>query len=211
MSLIYRVVNFFISTALAQDHGTPPLGGGAAGTQAVSSISPQAMVAGIYQFALLIGGLLAFGAIIYSAIKYALSAGNPTGQGDARSGITDALLGLLLLMAAYLILNTINPNLTKLYLPPLQQLDIFVPENTVNIGRCSPNPCGTNSICVLDSSEAGYKCVTSFNPQPGQTQCGCKPEETCVLTSDTNGLQSRTCLPKICDPNITTCIINIHS
>lgn len=79
-------------------------------------------VAGFYQFALLAGGLLAFGAIVYGALKYTAAAGNPSGQSDARDQITQALLGLLLLLGAYVVLFTINPNLTKLSLPALEAL-----------------------------------------------------------------------------------------
>lgn len=168
-----------IYEALAQASGTVTVSGQQAVTNAATN-SPQAMVAGIYQFALMIGGLLAFGAIIYSAIKYALSAGNPTGQGDARSGITDALLGLLLLMAAYLILNTINPNLTKLYLPPLQALQISTSSGS-NIDRSTfPNSGCLGSACVTNGcwSQGGFCINLAQEGLPCKSGTSCSVDKT---------------------------------
>jgi hypothetical protein len=89
-----------------------------------STTPPGAFVGGFYQFALMIGGVLAFGAIVYGGILYAASAGNPGKQSEGREWITSALLGLLLLAGAYLILYTINPNLVNLNLPSLQTINI---------------------------------------------------------------------------------------
>ncbi len=76
--------------------------------------NPGGWVANFYQFALLLGGLLAFGAIVYGGMTYTLSAGNPEKQSDAKSRITQALLGLTLLLGAYIVLNFLNPKLTNL-------------------------------------------------------------------------------------------------
>jgi hypothetical protein len=84
-----------------------------------ANASPGAWVSNFYQFALLIGGILAFGAIVYGGVKSAISAGNPSAISEARQWIWSALIGLLLLGGAYIILNTINPNLLNLNLPTL--------------------------------------------------------------------------------------------
>ena len=89
--------------------------------------SPGTYVNSFYQFALMIGGLLAFGAIVFGGVKYMASAGNPSSQSEAKEWIESALLGLLLLVGAYLILNTVNPNLTRLDLPTLQPVNISGP------------------------------------------------------------------------------------
>ncbi len=54
------------------------------------------------------------GVLIYGAILYTVSAGNTSKQQDARSWITGAIWGLALLLAAYLILYTINPDLVNI-------------------------------------------------------------------------------------------------
>jgi hypothetical protein len=84
------------------------------------------VVANFYQFALMIGGILAFGVIVYGGVKYAASAGNPSAQGDAKEWIEAALLGLLLLVGAYFVLSVVNPQLLNLNLPSLTPVDLTV-------------------------------------------------------------------------------------
>ena len=87
--------------------------------QVTSSTSPVGFVQSFYQFALMIGGVLAFGVIVYGGVLYAASAGNPGQQSEGKEWIKSAIFGLLLLVAAALILYTINPNLVNLSLPTI--------------------------------------------------------------------------------------------
>lgn len=65
----------------------------------------------LFNFLIVIGGLAAFFKIIYGGIKWMTSAGNPTATKDARDHISSALLGLLLILASYLLLKLVNPDL----------------------------------------------------------------------------------------------------
>lgn len=85
--------------------------------------SPQETIVNIYNFALMIGGILAFGMIVYGAVRYTLSGGSPSGQSEARDIITQALLGLLLLVGVFIVLNLVNPELTRLSLPELGKIE----------------------------------------------------------------------------------------
>jgi hypothetical protein len=105
-----------------------------------SASSPGAFIAGVYQFALMIGGVLAFGIIVYGGVRYMTSAGNPSGQSDAKEWIEAALLGLLLLVGAYFILNVVNPQLTNLALPSLTPVNITAPTPTVGTSGLPPTP-----------------------------------------------------------------------
>ena len=107
--------------------------------------TPAGYIARIYQFSLMIAGLVAFGSIIFGAIQYILSAGSIVNQGEAKDRITQAIVGLLLLLGAYLILYTINPDLVKLRNPSREiisiekQGDVFVGGGTEQtIGEISP-------------------------------------------------------------------------
>ena len=100
-------------------------------TAATSSTPPGVFVGGFYNFALMIGGVLAFGAIVYGGILYAASAGNPSKQSEGKELVKGALFGLLLLAGAYLILYTVNPNLVNLALPTLSAVNI-APVSTSN-------------------------------------------------------------------------------
>ena len=110
------MMTFFISEARAAAITINP---NLPGVTNASASGPAGWVASFYNFALIISGILAFGAVVYGGFKYATSAGNPAGQSEGRSWIWSALLGLLLLGGAYLILQTINPNLVKLQNPNL--------------------------------------------------------------------------------------------
>ncbi len=110
-----------------------------------TSTPPGTIVNGFYQFALLIGGILAFGAIVYGGVRYMTSAGNPSGQHEAKEWILSALIGIILLVGAYLILNTVNPNLTHLDLPTLQPVNISNNGYTGNGGSNGQGTSGSGS------------------------------------------------------------------
>ena len=68
----------------------------------------------IFVFSLGIVGLVGLIAIIIAGFKYVTSVGDPNKAAEAKGGISSALLGILLLLGSYLILNAINPDLLKL-------------------------------------------------------------------------------------------------
>ncbi len=80
--------------------------------------NPAQYIVGIYRFSLGIGGLMAMGIIVFAGIKRIVSAGNTAAISDANDMIKNAVLGLVLLLGAFLILNTISPRLTQLQLKP---------------------------------------------------------------------------------------------
>ena len=141
-----------------------------------SSAGPAGWVANLYQFSLMAAGILGFGAIVYAGFRYTLQAGNPSAQGDAKDQITQALLGLLLLLGAYLILNTINPNLTKLEikgLTPIKQTEVPAspPPGNVTYYKCTlggmANPCfPSESACRPGCGNGGTPCVGPLNSCP---------------------------------------------
>ncbi|MDP3991602.1 MAG: peptidoglycan DD-metalloendopeptidase family protein [Candidatus Colwellbacteria bacterium] len=67
-----------------------------------------------YSFALGIGALVALGVLIFGGILYTASAGNASRQDDAKQWITGSIVGLIILFGSWFILNTVNPELTKL-------------------------------------------------------------------------------------------------
>jgi hypothetical protein len=124
-----------------------------------SAASPGAWIAGFYQFALLIGGILAFGAIVFGGVKYTASAGNPSSQSDAKEWIEGALIGLLLLAGVYLILYVINPNLVNLSMPGLggisnatNPLPPIPPANPTSTCPIQPLPTNPNPPTISWSS-----------------------------------------------------------
>ena len=85
---------------------------------------PIGIITDFYFFALAASGVLAFGLIIYAALQMAIKSASGSAVADARDQITQALIGLALLLGAYFILYIINPGLTNLSLPTLDSLNV---------------------------------------------------------------------------------------
>ena len=163
----------FIAFAITIDTSVPGSNTSADPTQKIGAI-----IANFYQFALLIGGILALGAIVWGGVKYTWAQGNPSAQSEGKEWIKAAIYGLMLLAGAYIILNTINPNLLNLNLPKVQQ--VSVPDNASQSSTCTP-ACGSSSTCQLIGTQ--YTCVslTSLNCNG---ICG-KPDPSCPGTCTT--------------------------
>ena len=69
------------------------------------------IVAWFYYFIIGVAGLAAFVMLVTGGVKYLTSAGNPSAIGDAKDRIKSALLGLLIILMSWLILQVINPDL----------------------------------------------------------------------------------------------------
>lgn len=106
----------------------------------------------IYKFSLLACGVTAFVSILVGAIQYVFSAGDASKASNAKDRITQALLGILILLAAVLILRTINPDLVN--------LSFSLPETTM------PN------------TTENYKCLCCSYDIHGNGSCTPKTEIT---------------------------------
>lgn len=74
------------------------------------------LILGIYGLSLILGSFLAVLMIIIGGIQWSISTSNPQIKASAKDRITKAVLGLLVLLFSVLILNIINPDLTKIYI-----------------------------------------------------------------------------------------------
>jgi len=151
-----------------------------------ASAGPGTFVQGFYNFALMIGGILAFGAIVYGGVLYAASMGNPGRQSEGKEWIKSALLGLLLLAGAYLILYTINPNLVNLSLPTLQTVNITAPATTGSIlggpttaANFSPGLNGNAATNAVSASAISYY-GTNTSSGPGNNTNGTGGQLACA-------------------------------
>ena len=136
--------------------------------------NPVGLIGNLYQFALMLGGVLAFVVIIYAAIRHAIFAGNPSQQSDAKDMIKQALAGLLLLMGAFILLNFLNPKLTKLQIKAIEPIQ--TPSTTVAGGASNVKECGGANYgycwegsCVIVSSAGA---TTVWGCQTGSVQGG---------------------------------------
>lgn len=77
----------------------------------------------IYLFGLSLVGVAALGALVIGGFMYMLS-DTVTSKDEAKKYIWGAISGLVLGLAAYLILNTINPDLVSLREPDKSQIEV---------------------------------------------------------------------------------------
>jgi hypothetical protein len=71
-------------------------------------------IQGIYAYILGAAGILAIAMILWGGIKWVSAAGNSEMVSSAQKNISNALIGLVLTLASYLVLSTINPELVNL-------------------------------------------------------------------------------------------------
>jgi hypothetical protein len=190
--LIAAVVAFLPIAAFAQ----VPISVSIPGSYVNStSGSPGSYVANFYQFALLIGGILAFAVVIYGGILYMTTVGNPSGQSEAKAWLWAAVWGILLLGGAYLVLKIINPQLINLNLPTLTSTGQTSNQVTVPAGSSSGGTSGggttvntsgggtatTNSIANAAAAAQANSMSSASGPGGGTVACAWAVNQ--VLTS----------------------------
>ncbi|MDP3974945.1 MAG: hypothetical protein Q8P88_01500 [Candidatus Jorgensenbacteria bacterium] len=79
--------------------------------------SPAEYIARFYQIAIAIAGILGVAMIVAGSLFYTFSGGSSDRHNTGKEMITSALWGIALLFGSYLVLNTINPELTSLSEP----------------------------------------------------------------------------------------------
>ena len=141
--LILIVFALSTQTALAQDRGRPlevryPNVPSADLIPQETTTPVPEYVQYIYYFFLGLSGIIALGVLIYAGFQYFTSAGNPEKINEAKSRITAALLGLLILIGSYLILYSINPNLVSFNLPRIRPIIPGLPSGVLLCKRHAP-------------------------------------------------------------------------
>ncbi len=77
------------------------------------------IVAWLYYFIVSVSGFAAFAMLVKGGFMWLSSAGNPSVLAEAKDVITSAILGLMIILASFLILQVINPELTTLNIEKL--------------------------------------------------------------------------------------------
>ncbi len=98
------------------------------------SVGIPAYVEYLFKLAVWGIGIIIFLVLLYHGFLYFTSVGNPAKFTDAIDGIKSAGLGAIILLSAYLIFNTINPQLTILNAP---DLTVLAPNVTPGIYLCN--------------------------------------------------------------------------
>lgn len=102
-------------------------------------------IVALYRYLVGISALLASIIIIWAGLKWLLSAGNPERITDARKKLSNALVGLFLVVGSFVILQLVNPGLTLFKPLRIKYIDTvpLIIENPVIPGATSDAPAGT--------------------------------------------------------------------
>ena len=136
-------------------------------------------VSGIFSYMLIIGTMLAVLFIVIGGIIYIASAGNSQKAGTGKDFITKSIFGLIILLCSYLLLNTVNPELTQLNSIGISVLNVPKIDN-INETVGVPQPY-TGPLNHLPSNVPSYK---QFDSKWGSSiygyntiKCDCKADE----------------------------------
>lgn len=144
------------NTPVASTNSVAPTGSTTQYTQleaipgAAPSKSFPEYVKSLYTLGLWIVGISAMFMLTVGGFMYLTSAGNTSAAGTAKGVIKDALIGLVLGLSAWLIVNTINPDLTTLNVSGLQTGTSTTPP----VGGGAPAPVTPPSGTTQESANA---------------------------------------------------------
>lgn len=82
----------------------------------------------VFNFLIIISGLIAFGSLVLAGFRYLAASGNTEEIKKAQEQIKSAAGGIFLLLCSYIVLNIINPQLLTVSLKPLSPINFQLPE-----------------------------------------------------------------------------------
>ncbi|MCK4501035.1 hypothetical protein KAU11_11105, partial [Candidatus Babeliales bacterium] len=81
----------------------------------------------IFRVSLIIVVLSSFAVLIYGGFVFLTSGGSPVARNEGKNWLFSGILGLIIALCSYLILNTINPDILKIRLGDLIESDATTP------------------------------------------------------------------------------------
>lgn len=130
-----------------------------------------------------VAGILAVIMIMYGGFHYITSLGNPQRMNQGKEIISNALIGIILVLTSYLLLNIINPRLTKLVLPDIGYYDSLYNTDLY----CEAQDMMNNDHVATDAAKAQHK------------YCNAAGSDNSVTYTDKDG-NKRTCYSLSPDP-----------
>ena len=155
-------------------------------------------VRNIYILAMWLVGISALVMISIGGFWYMTSAGNTSRMNTAKGIITDAIIGLVLMLTAWLILNTINPDLTRVNFTGLSS------SPTTGAGGTTPSV-GCGKIVDAAHKMVDASCLYS---QPQRNACTGSPGYTDCSDFTANAYKQAGC--KV-PPNTTAAMVQVAS
>lgn len=119
----------------------------------------------LYKFTVGAIGIISAVMIMVNGLRWAAASGNSEQIGTAKEGITSAIIGLIIALSSYLILNTLNPTLTALSLSPFPspttQNSSSSSGSSGSSGSSSNGSSGTKTENCTPVTTSGSACTVS--------------------------------------------------
>ncbi len=165
------------------------------GTYLTDTTDLTGFVQYLYEWGITLGAVAVFYSLVMGGFKYLTSTGSPDKMKDARDQIVSAFSGFVLLLSSFLILNTINPDLTDLKIPELPEAgDVFsaleAPEEQP-LKECSKIFIYPGQEC---DEEDGPPEVLSANLPLISSSWTFKPKSACQFKDDATGETGGLCV-----------------
>ena len=110
-------------------------------------------ISAVYKYAVGIVGILATVVMMFGGVLWITAGGNQERISNAKSWITASLTGLVLVLCSYLILSTVNPDLTR-----FKPIEISVVQKPPEVGCCAKiKDSGKGGDTTKDKCETGWK------------------------------------------------------
>jgi hypothetical protein len=125
-----------------------PIPGLFEGTQRVDETLLGRYISGFYVFFAGVAGILAVVMMMWGGFHYITAAGSPQRMNEGKSIISGAIIGLILVLTSYLLLNAINPRLIQLQVPSLR----YIPQILVTDQYCEAQ--GSKAVAAAQQVNA---------------------------------------------------------
>lgn len=132
----------------------------------------------IFQISFIIIALASFAVLIYGGFVFLTSGGSPTSRNEGKNWLLSGILGLIIALCSYLILNAINPDLLKIRFGDLIKPDTTTTPSTdiqVEKTKFQEFPVGTLVEELLAKNIDCYNYDDEGNMTAPPAGCSCKP------------------------------------
>lgn len=125
----------------------------------------------IYTFGVGIIGIVATVMIMFGGMKWLLAAGSQSKIGEAKEIMTSAIVGLVLALTSFLILNTINPALVTMSSTAVEIIEVvpYVEEgSTAEAGGSCEEDADCTDKCSVGGVQQACKCLRFWKDTPDE-------------------------------------------
>lgn len=162
VSLVVLLFLAFVGLSFVSAQLTPEIKYPKIGTREITATTSLGEYIGyIFSLGIIIGVLIAIGILIYGGFLFLSSTGKPEQLKEAKDRIFAAFLGLAILLGSYLILATVNPQLTII------KTELVSLNRGVVLTDTTPPPAPPNNIEVTEINVSDVQKIfgDKFEPQ----------------------------------------------